>query len=185
MIGLGLGLSVTVSAAPPDRAVQVTDLTGKRVHPLEKSDKKATVLFFVIHDCPIANRYVPEMIRLHAAYAPKKVQFYLVYADPDLSAAEAKKHSADFGYTFPALLDPTCQLAKKAGATVSPEAAIFAPDGKMVYRGRIDDRYVDFGKMRDRPDKRNVRLVLDALLAGKPVTPTTTKAIGCFLPVPK
>jgi len=52
---------------------------------------------------------------------------------------------------------------------------------RMVYRGRIDDRYVDFGRSRPAPTTRDLRAVLQALAAGSTLTPRTTPAVGCFI----
>jgi len=51
-----------------------------------------------------------------------------------------------------------------------------------VYRGRIDDRYVDFGRARAAPTSRDLREVLQALARGGPVAPRTTAAVGCSIP---
>jgi hypothetical protein len=52
----------------------------------------------------------------------------------------------------------------------------------VLYRGRIDDRVADFGKRRVEPTRRDLRLALDAILAGKPVPARRTKAVGCYIP---
>jgi hypothetical protein len=85
----------------------------------------------------------------------------------------------------PVLLDPTQVLVKKSGVTIAPEVAVLAPDGKVVYRGRIDDWYVDYGKRRAEPTQRDLRNALDAVVQGKGVPAATTQAIGCYLPDPK
>ena len=51
--------------------------------------------------------------------------------------------------------------------------------------GRIDDRYVDFGKQRTEPTVRELRDALQAILAGKPIAVTRTKPIGCDIDFPK
>ena len=51
----------------------------------------------------------------------------------------------------------------------------------MAYRGRVNDRYVDFGVDRPAPTTRDLDTALTNLVAGKPVEPKTTRAIGCFL----
>ena len=66
------------------------------------------------------------------------------------------------------LLDPKRDLIVAAGATVSPEAAIFSAKGALLYRGRIDDRAFAPGKHRAEPHERDLRAALDAILAGKP-----------------
>ncbi|GIT77890.1 MAG: hypothetical protein Ct9H300mP32_2720 [Verrucomicrobiota bacterium] len=64
---------------------------------------------------------------------------------------------------------------------VTPEAAVFDAKGRLIYRGRIDDLYADFGKKRARPTRHDLRDTLDALLAGKRLTKRTTKAVGCYI----
>jgi hypothetical protein len=51
----------------------------------------------------------------------------------------------------------------------------------LVYSGRIDDRYVDFGKARQAASTHDLEAAIANTLAGKPVTPARTKAIGCYL----
>ena len=80
------------------------------------------------------------------------------------------------------LLDPGFTLVRLAGATITPEAALLSPEREVLYRGRIDDRFYDFGKMRYPPRQLDCRDALTARLAGKPIKNRTTKAIGCFIP---
>ncbi len=163
-------------------AIHVRDVEGHDRTPLGTAANRAAVLLFVTNDCPIANSYAPEIQRIQKAYAGAKFDFYLVYVDPSLTPKAAKQHARNYGYTFPALLDRTQILAKFTGATVTPEAAIVGANGKVLYRGRIDDRYVDFGKARSQPTTRDLRAALDAIAQGKPVPPASGRAIGCFLP---
>ena len=171
---------IALQAASAQQLV-VKDVNGV-AHRLPDSKNKATVLLFIAHACPISNGYATEINRLCVEYAPRKIAFYVVYPDADLSVAAAKKHAQEFGYRCPAVLDPAHRLVKKTGATVTPEAAVLSPGGKLLYRGRIDDRYVDFGKKRSQPARRDLRLALDQIMQGKPVANRLTKAIGCFIP---
>ena len=143
--------------------------------------KKAVVLLFIARDCPVSNSYAPEIGRIIARYTPLKVGFTLVYPDPDTSLAAARQHAKDYGYTCPLLLDSTHKLVRRAGATVTPEAAVFAPGGRLLYRGRIDDLYLGFGKRRNAATRHDLRDALDAVLAGHAVPAPRTEAIGCFI----
>ncbi len=60
-------------------------------------------------------------------------------------------------------------LARKVGATVKPEAAVLSPTGELLYRGRINDIYADFGKRRAQRTHCELKDILEAILAGKPV----------------
>ena len=52
---------------------------------------------------------------------------------------------------------------------------------RMVYRGRIDDRYVDFGQTRVAATSHDLQDAVEAALAGRSVSPSRTTAIGCFI----
>jgi len=163
-------------------STRVRDLEGRALDPLARTAARATVLVFSDTECPIANAYAPELGRLHAELAPRGVRFFLVFADPVRSASEVRAHHTAFGYPFPALLDPGHELVERCGASITPEACVLLPDGELVYRGRIDDRYVDFGKQRAGPTVRDLQAALLAVLAGaRPVRPWAP-AIGCSIP---
>ena len=160
-----------------------TDLAGHPLNPFTPSpNTKATLLLFITDTCPISNGYAPDIRRLAEAYAPHGIAFYLVYADPDLSQADAQKHYHDYAYPCPALLDPKRDLVRRAGATVTPEAAVFTPSGQRIYLGRIDDRAVAYAKSRTTVTTHDLQDVLESLVHDRPVTPHTTKAVGCPIP---
>lgn len=166
---------------PDLRGLVIKDVNGTNHQPFAAADQKATVFFFVLAECPIANSDAPEINRIAATYAARGVRSYLVYVEDDLSVAAARRHARDHGFKFPALLDPGHQLVKFAQVTVSPEVAVLAPDNTVRYRGRIDDRAAAFGKKRVRPSKQDLREALDAILEGKPVATPVTKAVGCYI----
>ena len=157
-----------------------TDLTGKAVELFGTNGSRLTVLIFVRTDCPISNRYAPELIRLYKEFSPRAI-FYLVYADPANTAGVIHQHMAEYSYTFGALRDPGHDLVRLAKARVTPEAAVFSASGQLLYHGRIDNRYVDLGKSMPQPTRRDLEEALRSVVAGKPVQVASTPAIGCFL----
>ncbi len=173
-----IALSLSACAAEP---LRVTDINGAAYTPLESHEKKAAVLLFITNDCPISNAYAPEVKRLCADYGAKGIAFFLIHVDSALSAEQAKKHAADYALECPVILDPSHVLVKAVDAHTTPEAFVISPDGKTLYRGRIDDRYLDFGKSRAEATQKDLRRALDEVLDGKPVSVPVTKAIGCFI----
>jgi peroxiredoxin len=160
------------------------DADGRRHTAREWKAARAVAFFFIGAECPISNRYAPEINRLVADYSAKGVDFYGVYSDPDISPAAARRHAQDYGFDFPALLDPAQTLAGRTGVILTPTAVILSPAGDLLYRGRIDNRYIDYGKFRAAGVKPDMRLALEAVVAGKPVAEKYTKPIGCALPPP-
>jgi hypothetical protein len=166
---------------PPSPGFSLRDIAGVDHHPFTDHAVKAVALVFVLHDCPIANGYAPEINRLCAAYTPRGVRFFLVHIDEDLSRRAAAEHARDYGYTCPVVLDGGHVLVRRAGARMSPEAAVFGPGGERKYLGRIDDLYADLGKRRSRATSLDLHDALDAVLTDRPVPQPVTQAVGCLI----
>ena len=141
----------------------------------------ARVFVFARTDCPLTNRYAPELWRIAAEFAQSGVEFWIVYPDAGESAAAIQKHMAEYHLPGRWVADPHHDLVRRAEATVAPQAAVFDAADKLVYSGRIDDRFVDYGKSRPAPTVHDLENAISATLAGKPVAQEHTRAIGCFL----
>ena len=183
--GLALAIPALLEAggeAPGRIDLRLQDLSGQMVNPLQTTPStKATVVLFVSVDCPVSNRYAPEVIRLHERFAAQGVAFWIVYPNPAETAATITSHLKDYRYPARALRDPRHEFVKAAGISMTPEAAVFDRDGRMLYRGRIDDRYVSIGLERPQPTRRDLEEVLTAVASGTPVTPRMTQAVGCYV----
>lgn len=179
----GLSSAATDPAAaerPAAEPTELVDLDGRPDDPFADG-AAATVLLFVRSDCPISNRYAPEVRRIWGDFAERGVSFHLVYADPAEPVATIRRSTEELAYPFPALRDPEQRMVARVGATVTPEVAVFDAAGRLVYRGRIDDRWAGLGRPRPEPSRRDLAEVLAALIAGEAVEPRTTKAVGCYI----
>ena len=162
--------------------LRIPDLDGRLVDPLAPAPGvRATVFVFITTDCPIANRYAPEIQRLTAIFTSQGVRFWLVYANPHEPLASIRDHLRQFQYAIPALRDPEHALVRFTKVTVSPEAAVVGPGGTLLYHGRIDDRWVSLGRDRSSPTRSDLAEALRATLDGKPVAQTEAPAVGCIL----
>jgi hypothetical protein len=174
-------LTAFVASSFAAESPKLVALDGKLHEPLKADSRKATVIIFTLPDCPIANAYAPEINRLVADYTTKGVGFFLAHVDRDLSAADARKHAKDFGIQCPVLLDPQHALVKALGATKTPQAFLLGPDGKTLYRGRINNLYADYGQRRQTVTQHDLRSALDSVLAGKNISQSVTEVIGCHI----
>jgi hypothetical protein len=173
------------AAQPAGQLLDVQTLEGKSIDPFNAGHSaRATVLIFVRTDCPIANRFAPTIERLRREFAARGVNFWLVFVDPAETAGMIRAHLIEYDLHATALRDPRHTLVALSGATITPEAAVYVSgEGtpRLVYRGRIDDRFVDFGLARPQPSKHDLQQALDAVLAGRAVMPQTTPAVGCVI----
>ncbi len=179
-LGISLAVASILSAASAPGS-PLRDTNGILHEPAEWNGPHAVVLFFVTVDCPVANGYVPEMNRLHDRFSPRGVRFYAVQADVAIPESDVARYAREYRYSFPLLLDPWQELVNATGASITPQAAVLAPGGRLAYLGRIDDRVADFGKQRYQATIHDLADALEAVLAGKPVAHPTTHSIGCAI----
>jgi hypothetical protein len=165
---------------PAPVSLTVRDLAGAE-HSAAESQAKATVWLFIAHDCPISNGYAPEIRRIVEAYAPCGVCVNLVYAESGLDLAALRQHARDHDFHAALFYEDGSRLPRVFGVTTTPEAAVVDAKGRMVYRGRIDDRFVSLGHERSEVSVHDLRDALDAILLGRPVATPRTHAIGCAL----
>ena len=181
-----LGLLYPLGAALADDTIQALageafrTVSGDEVT-LSDANSIATVLVFVNSTCPIANGYAPEINRLYKTYASKAIAFFIVHVETNLTVDSAKKHRQEFGYQCDALIDSEHRLVKLTGATITPEVAVISPQGELLYRGRIDDRFPSIGIQRAKARHTELRDSLDAIIANQPVPVARTQAVGCFI----
>jgi hypothetical protein len=157
------------------------DLDGKPVNDLAGPGIRVVVLVFAASDCPISNRYVPEIARLNKEFSSQGVRFWWVFPNPEDTAQVVSQHLKDFAIHEDALLDRDQALVKRANATTTPEAAVFSADLREVYDGRIDDRYLDIGQERPQPQHHDLETAIAAALAGKPVPQPGGPPVGCSI----
>ena len=88
------------------------------------------------------------------------------------------KYAKSKGYKFPYLYDESQSVIRQFGPTNTPHVFVLNKAGdelKVAYIGAIDDNTRDASAA----SKKYVESAVDELLAGKPVTTTKTKAVGC------
>jgi AhpC/TSA family len=169
---------------------EIRDLAGRMRRPFQPAGA-ATVLFFVATDCPIANTYAPEIQRICRDYAGRGVECLLIYEDVETATGprlddQVRRHLREYGYTaIDAAIDRSRTVARAAQATRTPQAVVVGRDGRVVYRGRIDNFYAALGRPRQQVTRRDLREALDASLNGLAVPAPQTEALGCHISNPR
>jgi hypothetical protein len=179
-------VSALVAACFPgflaSRAEQATalDLNGSPVDPFKSSAGKIVVLIFVRTDCPVANRYSPTIQRLSARHS-EKAAVWLVYPSKADSPEMIRKHDHDFGYRLPALRDLQHGLVKLGHVQITPEASVFDARRRLIYHGRIDNLFEDFGRARTAATTHELDDAIEAAIRGRTPSTDTAPAIGCYI----
>lgn len=174
-------IALSLLALPPFLIAQKTaqHLDGSAANPFLAARGKPVVLIFVRTDCPISNRYAPLVQQISLRYG-ENVRFWLVYPSETTSPDNIRQHERAYGYKLPALRDPQHVLVAQAQAQVTPEAAVFTADHHLIYHGRIDNLYEDFGRLRPAATTHELDDAIQAALFGK-VPPVNQPGVGCFI----
>jgi peroxiredoxin len=162
---------------------KLKNVDGKMVSLSDYKDAKGFIVVFTCNHCPVAKAYEDRIIALNAKYASKG--FPVIAINPtdasqidEDSYANMQERAKAKNYSFPYLVDETEDIAHAYGATRTPHVFVLQKSGSdfvVKYIGAIDDNMADASGVKE----KYVENAVDNLLAGKPVNPTSTKAIGC------
>lgn len=176
--GVGLG-QVDPSSMGVNQLVAdftLSDASGKKHSLASLKGKNGTVLIFVSTQCPVSNAYNERMEKLAQDYKERGVNVVGINSNSTESADDIKAHAAQNKLTFTILKDKGSKIADQLGATNTPEVFFLDANGKIVYRGRIDNSRKD-----QSVTSNDLRNAIDATLSGKPITHAFIRAFGCSI----
>jgi peroxiredoxin len=137
---------------------------------------EAVVVCFTCNHCPVAKNYEDRLVKFVKDYKGKGVALVAINVN-NLEADKLpamKDRAEEKSFNFPYLYDPTQDIARKYGATVTPHVFLLDAKRKVVYMGAIDD-----SQKAAKVKKHYLRDAVDAVLAGRTPAPAKTKQFGC------
>lgn len=163
------------------------DVSGITVSLSDYTDAKGYIVIFSCNTCPYVVAYEDRMIELHNQYAPKGFPLIAINPnDPELSPGDSymnmQRRAREKNFPFHYVFDETQEIFKQYGATRTPHVFLLekTAQGNIVrYIGAIDDNYKDAAAVQE----RFLENAINALLEGKKIETTTTRAIGCTIKV--
>ena len=166
-----------VGAPAPD--FSLTDLAGK-VHRLADYRGRVVVLEWINPNCPFSRRHAEEGTMTRTAAAHSDVVWLAINSTAKdhrdfLTAEQHAKYDQEHGVNYPVLVDSDGKVGHAYGASTTPHMFVVDEQGKVIYRGAIDDD--PYGKGKQRTNYVDGALAEHA--AGKPVDPASTKSYGC------
>ncbi|MDQ4121348.1 MAG: thioredoxin family protein [Acidobacteriota bacterium] len=154
----------------------LVDTEGKQRSFNDLKGKNGAVIIFMSAQCPVVKAYASRINALVKDYQAKGISVIGMNSNATESLDYIKSNMTEYSYTFPMLIDKGNVYADKFGATVTPEVYLFDKDGKLVYRGAIDN-----DRSGDNITARPLQDAVDATVAGKAVAKSETKAFGCSI----
>jgi len=151
------------------KSVSIADYKGKIV-----------VLEWFNQGCPYVVRHykAKTMTTTSDKYKDKDVVWLAINTTSGKTAEDNKASAEAWGIPYPILSDTSTSVARAYDAKSTPHMFVIDKEGKLAYKGAIDDDSSQDGAKGDKA-KNYVAQALDELIAGKPVSTPETKSYGC------
>lgn len=156
-------------------------VSGKKISLDSFAGKKGLLVMFICRHCPYVQHVKAELARIGKDYASKDLGIVAISANdasnyPDDAPDQLKEMARELGFTFPFCYDEQQETAKTYQAACTPDFFLYDEERKLVYRGQLDESRPGNGKP---VTGRDLRLALDAVLAGGRVDPNQRPSVGC------
>lgn len=166
---------------------KLENIDGKMVSLADFKDAKGFIVIFTCNTCPYAVAYEDRIEALNKKYAKQGYPVIAIMPNntdvkPGDNMESMKKRAKEKGFTFPYLMDKGQKIYPQYGATKTPHVYILQKTKKgneVKYIGAIDDNYKDASQV----NTKYVENAVDALMSGKEVKTSKTRAIGCSIKV--
>lgn len=139
----------------------------------------ATIIMCMSTECPISNEFLPAINEVAKEYHGKGVNMIGIDPNGGESLEAMDEYAKAKKLSFPFVKDEGGKISRKLLFSVTPEARVFDTDGKIIYRGRVDDRYRAGGGQPGAKITGELARALDELIAGKRITQSRTRPVGC------
>jgi hypothetical protein len=187
---LSFGLSAGITAQEVIRTAGFCDTSLLRhlqlqvsdgdTEPVLTGDFQLNLLVFLSPECPLSINYTKTLNELATGFKGK-VNFMGIIPGKSYSLPQVDSFVHDYKLRFKVYIDKGKKVTKTVDATVTPEVVLFQNDGRIVYRGAIDDWAVAPGKNRQKASDHFLRKAIEASLADKLAVQKNTRPVGCLI----
>ena len=171
---------VELGSAAPDFVLPDV-VSGKKVSRKDVAGAKGMLAMFICRHCPFVKHVQDELARLGRDYANSGIGIVAISANdavthPDDRPESLAEMSKELGFTFPYLFDESQEIARAYDAQCTPDFFLYDRQGRLVYRGQLDDSRPGNGIPVTGTD---LRAAMDAVIDGQPVPKEQRPSIGC------
>ena len=164
---------------------KLKNIDGKSVSLADYKEAKGFIVVFTCNHCPFARAYQQRIEALDKMYQSKGYPVLAISSNDPVAVPEDAydkmvSYAKEKSMTYPYLFDETQEVARQFGAAKTPHVFVLNKTDKgykVEYIGAIDDNPEDASQVQH----KYVEDAVNALLNGKQVPVTETKAIGCTI----
>jgi thioredoxin-related protein len=173
---------IEIGSSIPLSSVKLKDVSGKEVSIETAKKTNGVLVMFSCNTCPyvIKNQARTKAI---AEYALQhNVGVILVNSNEatrtdDDSFEEMQAYAKQQGYKWYYAVDKNSKLADAFGATRTPEVFLFNKEGKLVYKGAIDDNPSE----PDNVKREHLKFAIEEQSKGKDISVKSSRSVGCTI----
>ena len=179
------GITETTGYDINDEAMDfnLKNVDGEIVSLKDFTNAKGVILSFTCNECPYAKLYEDRTVALDKEFAPKGFPVIAINANVAANKTGERfedmvKRAKEKKFTFPYLADDTQEITRAYGASNTPHVYVLQREGDsffVKYIGAIDNN----PKSPEKATRQYVREAVNAIIDGKNVEESKTKAIGC------
>jgi len=171
---------IDLGTQAPDFTLPDT-VSGKDISLSDVKGPNGTLIIFLCNHCPYVIHVNEELVNLCNDYASKGIGSVGISSNdvenyPDDSPEKMKIHAETVKYPFPYLYDADQRVAKSYDAACTPDFYLFDADGKLYYRGRLDESRP---KSETPLTGKDLRAAIDNMLAGNEAPKLQYPSGGC------
>lgn len=174
--------SLSIGSSIPLSKQKMLDVSGKEVSIQNAIRENGVLVMFSCNTCPYVIRNQERTKQINQYALDNKIGVIVINSNEaqrsDADSYEAmKKYAADQQYAWYYAVDKNSNIANAFGATRTPEVYLFNKKGVLIYKGAIDDNPSDAGNVK----RQHLKTAIDEMLAGKNVSVTESKSVGCSI----
>lgn len=179
-MGLAYSVMQPLGFKAPDFSLSGVD--GKTYRLADFEAARALLIVFTCNHCPYAMAIEDRLITLHREFQGRGLATALINSNdaanyPEDSFPNMQRRAREKNYPFPYLYDEAQSVARAYAAACTPDPFLFDAQGRLAYRGRIDDNWKD----PDRVTRHDLRQALEAVLNGSAPGSNQMASMGCAI----
>ena len=171
-----------IGSSIPLANIKMMDISGKMISLNDVKMENGLLVNFSCNTCPWVVAWQNRYNALAEESNENKIGFITVnpntrIRDRGEGVSDMREFSKKYEHDFLYALDKEAKLATAFGATKTPHIYLFNGEGKLVYRGAIDDNARKPKKVKNNYLSNAIKAVAN----GKNIDLAETKALGCAI----
>lgn len=158
---------------------ELKDFRGKLFSSEDFESHKALAVVFMGVECPLVKHYALRLRDMKEKFGDD-LQIIGINSNRHDSVTEMQQFAKETGFKLPMLKDPANRVADEFGAQRTPDVYLFDAEGKLRYRGAIDDKFT-YGQVRHKAKNLYLMDAVKAVVSKQQPPVETTESVGCII----